>query len=650
MRHLLGSVALAAVLAAGAARAADRPVIDEAVERGVNALRASQRADGSWPAAYGMSPTITGPTALAGLTFLECGVDKGDRAVVRAADYVRAQCPTLGYTYAISLSILFLDRLGDPGDVPLIQSLAARLSAGQLENGAWTYFCPAPNPTEQQRLRELVSRRGVSVDLRTAGAGESEGDTPREEGDMPRGRREGRFQNRPGPHRRATGQGDNSNTQFATLALWVARRHGTAVDRSLLRVLARFRSTQNQDDGGWPYQDVGGRETRSTPTMTCAGLLALAVGYGVELDSGRGAGKPAHELAKDGRLKAGLHYLARSVGAPSGLPAGAPVLPDGGPMKNATERTYYFLWSVERVAVALNLDTIGKKDWYSWGANILLTTQRQDGHWSGGTYTVPADTCFALLFLKRANLATDLSKLTGRVPDPGVALLKSGGIGGSGLTGRGTAPDAPAQEKAVPEKPAPEAQAHSTREAPARSPPDGPPPAESAKTTPPPPEPAKAAAPADNPGARLAALLLSLPAERQAAEIERVRDQKGPENTEALAAAAPLLPAETRRRVRDALSDRLARMTPKTLGNYLSDDDAEIRAAAALACAKRNLRQLVPGLIDLLNDREVYVVRAAREALKYITEQDFGPEPGVDAAARKDAAAKWREWWQTQTN
>src|SRR5262249_10052952 len=37
----------------------------------------------------------------------------------------------------------------------------------------------------------------------------------------------------------------NSNTQFATLALWVARRHGVPIDRSLRLIVRRFRTSQN---------------------------------------------------------------------------------------------------------------------------------------------------------------------------------------------------------------------------------------------------------------------------------------------------------------------------------------------------------------------------------------------------------------------
>lgn len=71
---------------------------------------------------------------------------------------------------------------------------------------------------------------------------------------------------------------------------------------------------------------------------------------------------------------------------------------------------YYFLWSIERVGVLCNLDTIGGKDWYRWGVNLLLPAQRPDGSWlgrgNGGSPVI--DTSMALLFLKRSDLLPDL--------------------------------------------------------------------------------------------------------------------------------------------------------------------------------------------------------------------------------------------------
>src|SRR5262249_24492197 len=68
---------------------------------------------------------------------------------------------------------------------------------------------------------------------------------------------------------------DNSNTQFGLLGLWAARRHGVASDVSLELAARRFHQTQN-GNGGWGYVARG----PSKNTMTCVGLLGLAMGHG----------------------------------------------------------------------------------------------------------------------------------------------------------------------------------------------------------------------------------------------------------------------------------------------------------------------------------------------------------------------------------
>jgi hypothetical protein len=70
---------------------------------------------------------------------------------------------------------------------------------------------------------------------------------------------------------------------------------------------------------------------------------------------------------------------------------------------------YYELWSAERVAVAFNLDRIGKFDWYSSGASLLLALQTKDGSWVDRQYGAVAGTAFALLFLGKVNLAPQIS-------------------------------------------------------------------------------------------------------------------------------------------------------------------------------------------------------------------------------------------------
>lgn len=64
---------------------------------------------------------------------------------------------------------------------------------------------------------------------------------------------------------------------------------------------------------------------------------------------------------------------------------------------------YYYLYGVERVGSILQKEHLGPHRWYREGARQLVKTQNGQGGW--GQYGEP-DTCFALLFLRRATEAT----------------------------------------------------------------------------------------------------------------------------------------------------------------------------------------------------------------------------------------------------
>src|SRR6185369_6330757 len=75
----------------------------------------------------------------------------------------------------------------------------------------------------------------------------------------------------------------------------------------------------------------------------------------------------------------------------------------------------YFMWSVERVGVLLGLEKIGETDWYKTGATALIKSQTEEGGWKSA-HADPdpsgfSDTSFALLFLRKANLGSDISRL-----------------------------------------------------------------------------------------------------------------------------------------------------------------------------------------------------------------------------------------------
>ncbi len=582
-----------------------------------------QQADGTWPHQY------IGATALAGLTLLECGADKEDQDVLRAADAVRKYSIALNHTYSISLSLLFLDRLGDREDEPLIESLTARLLAGQdATSGGWSYGCPPISEADRQRLQENLNKRKKAAPRPQPRGPERGAPFP-----QPGGGARGFPQPPPVPMADMSamvgGVGDNSNTQFAALGLWVGRRHGAKIDRAVARLADRFRSMQ-MEDGGWPYiPRPGGMPAfaplgigmGSTPSMTCAGLLALAIADGATLEQLRQR-KPDDKLpdiSKDKNLSRGLEALGSVIDNPRGLkPAGAvkSVGPPGGPpvFDPATRvggRSFYFLWSLERVAVALDLKTIGNKDWYGWGAEILLESQAPDGSWNGDYANGGVDTCFALLFLKRANLVHDLTaNIKGKITDPGERVLSGGGGRGkalgqskmlSGIETKGAKPMSKPLLKAT-----------------------------------------------STDSGQLADRLLKANGRSRDALLETMESGKGVKYTEALALAIPSLEGETRKKAREALANRLTRMKDETLQEYFQDENPEIRRAAAIAAGQKDSKTLVLAVIALLRDPEDGVVRAAHASLKSLTGKDFGPSASATREERDQAVQKWIDWWSKQ--
>jgi hypothetical protein len=213
------------------------------------------------------------------------------------------------------------------------------------------------------------------------------------------------------------GAGDNSNTQFALLALWSAKKHGVPVKRSLEMAETRFRQSQ-RPDGSWAY-DSG--SSKWMDSMTCAGLLGLAAGHGSQWDADTAKTKvqeksPAGKKAAfDPAIDRALDFVSRRIGKPGVPQASQSGRYAGGKIGANAHGDLYYLWSLERVAVVYGLKTIRGKDWHAWATPLLVASQQADGSWRDAHAGVP-DTCFALLFLKRHNVARDLSDLLRSMP------------------------------------------------------------------------------------------------------------------------------------------------------------------------------------------------------------------------------------------
>jgi hypothetical protein len=329
--------------------------VNRAIDRGLGYLRANYRQNNAYRNYLG----------LLGLTLLEGGIDADDFTVRQIASWFRSRKLEIMTTYELTLAILFLDRLGEPRDRKLIRTFGERLLAGQLECGAWTYGCLKSDEERYRPLEQFSIQWTGLPDLKHADR-----------------------------VRRRTYRGDNSNTQFAILGLWVAQRYGVPVRNALFGAERYFRETQSTD-GSWTY-NPNVRWWRDS--MTCAGLMSLAMRHAVIGGQGQEFRPAQPILVNDAAVLEGMQYLGQALDKISVA---------GDRIVGAEAREpLYFLWSLERMAVIYNLKKIGEREWYPWAAQMLVDTQWQDGRWSELGDVI--GTCFALLILKRSNFAQDL--------------------------------------------------------------------------------------------------------------------------------------------------------------------------------------------------------------------------------------------------
>jgi hypothetical protein len=438
---------------------------------------------------------------------------------------------------------------------------------------------------------------------------------------------------------RPAGGDDNSNTQFALLAVWMARKYGVPVDAALDLVEKRFVALQDPRTGNWSYAGpapgtanpaLGG----GSPAIYCAGLLGMATGVArrekvkeppaqktdasLKTDSkpdkpsdpfyNPPAGKEPEKkqpVAKPGtaqglviqRAFAGLGLSFADLLRTRGL-LGQPAHGQG---------DLYFLWSVERVSVVYGIEKIGGIDWFDVGSTAIVRAQKPDGSWAVGGYSMEVNTAFAVLFLSRSNLARDLSSKVQK--DPTSTEMRAG--------------NGPNANELLPNRPA------------------------TVNVTPPPvldlPN------PTNDESITLASKMLKATGADWTKLLAEARDAKGPSNTRALVLTATNTADLARKKqVRDALAERLCRMNPATLRAMMKEDQPELRRAAALACAMKDDKRHIPDLIELITDPNDAVTRAAKAGLKSLTGQDFGPAADASAGQKALAASAWKDWYDKQ--
>lgn len=358
-----GRMAVQRLAAAGAWRAAAldprvevtrlQPRIDGAIDRGVTWLLGMQQRDGSFGHDARMYPG--GMTALAVYTLLKAGLPLQHPAVQRGLWFLDGIRPE--QTYTLALMMMAWQQTGDPAHHPRMRELVQELIAWETPQG-YSY----PRAHEGERFGDL---RG----------------TP-----------------------------DLSNMQFAALAYSSAARAGVEVPDAqwltLVDVVLDYQEAPR--DVAAPVQKARtgsnrraiagfGYRNRNGPygSMTAAGVSVLRL---AQLHLGtRLPPEEARRVAA--AIQAGTGWLEHNFSVATNPAHGY--------------WTYYYLYTLERAMALCGMESLGPHPWYYLGAQWLVDNQGQDGAWSEGPwYRSEPDTCFAILFLRRAMH----SALTGEPP------------------------------------------------------------------------------------------------------------------------------------------------------------------------------------------------------------------------------------------
>jgi hypothetical protein len=424
-RSFAAAAAFVFLLSASPSFAVDQKKIDDAIAKAIDRLMADQDPDsGAWRYDENVEdvkkdPNALGNTALAALALFENGVAPSEPHLRKALRFIRERAPHNEETYGISLVTIALSRIGQRQDMELIRECAGRLVGSQLNTGGWHY-----------KTYRLTREKGASQDK--------------------------------------NGLGDLSVTQFAVLALWQAQRARAINAEPALRKVRQRLAWAQTENGGWAYPGVP--DTGDSHTMTTAATYLWLCGSAAQIKKARLEGKEtvpsntsdriyqllqeAAEKYKEGQSKArqdkgpkegdkkGEKSYQYPVKAPPELQATNPSPLVGDPvLEKALKRTgewadavlgnpgsgywYYYLWSVQRLGVLLGAEKFGKTKWYDVGAEALVARQNEDGSFGVSRtaaadkkqhYKYGPDTSFALLFLRKANLGSDVTKLL--TPDP----------------------------------------------------------------------------------------------------------------------------------------------------------------------------------------------------------------------------------------
>ncbi len=206
------------------------------------------------------------------------------------------------------------------------------------------------------------------------------------------------------------GGADNSNTQYALLALHEVLLAGATVDPAALKDMRDLFIRTQDNLGGWGYQPRKGDAARMT--MTTAGLCNLLI-TGMDLEIGKqklnanGSADNCGEYEENRPVAEALRWITARI---------PPQLTRDNFARTLAPHPMYCLYGLERAGRLTGQRYFGEHDWYRLGCLLLVDMQEIGGYWEdhanralGGEPLIA--TSFALLFLAKGRTPVLISKL-----------------------------------------------------------------------------------------------------------------------------------------------------------------------------------------------------------------------------------------------
>jgi hypothetical protein len=325
-------------------------------------------------------------------------------------------------TYCVALQAMILEEIERVKHQKRIAQCAQFLVDNQATTGSWSYGDPSifveeiDVPTGTPQRRDVASGTGPikSREFDAGAAGVKTKPVVKNKVKVSK-KRDGT-------------NGDNSNTQYAALGLRACHDSGIVLEAKVVDLAMKWwRECQKDEKGapeelieggvngpeksykggtvaqslikllavpnGWCYVDH--KEHPAYGSMTVGAVGALAIyNYIGDNDGGK-----KRSWKKDKDIHEGLVWLAKNYSVTYN-----PGTHEHGGGVNGQKQYYYYLYGLERAGLLYGTEMLGSHKWYPEGAKVLIEAQKSDGSWDDAL-----NTCFAILFLKRATKSLDVA-------------------------------------------------------------------------------------------------------------------------------------------------------------------------------------------------------------------------------------------------